>query len=332
LAVIFSAAATAFNGHVGTEGPLTVTIGEVKGVKEYDSPYPVIVSVKNAGSDKIQVMLEVRDLVDEFACVGESRKSISVAGGATETAEFQIASSPGAFAALYPVHVYASFESGGKKQTIHCVQIFETAFVPKEIAAEAPAVVRVPADGAVWLTEVRSQQVLWQYFDKPMVSQPIGWRGSVESSGANFDIYDITRDTTKKSLAMHPTWRGGAGTVFAQYKIKLPDIKPITFSFFNAIRDITPPEPPSDGVTFRVWVGEKAVYEKHTDSKIWLGGKVDLSAFAGQEITLRLESHPAKEGHDLRFGVLGRAGDCLGPSGNGCCAPRAPNPRHSFLI
>ena len=179
------------------------------------------VSVKNAGSDTIAVTLEVRDLVDEFKCVGENRKIVSVAGGKAEAVEFQIASSPGAFAALYPVHVYANFESAGKKQTIHCVQIFETAFVPKKSSAEAPAVVRVPADGAVSLTEVRSQQVLWQYFDKPMVSQPVGWRGSVESSGASFDIYDITRGTTKKSLVMHPTWRGGAGTIFVQYKVQI---------------------------------------------------------------------------------------------------------------
>ncbi len=282
----------AFNGHVGTAGPVTVTIGEVKGVSRYDTPYPVMVSVKNTGGETLSVTMEVRDLVDEFKCVGENRKTISVSGGKTESVQFQIASSPGAFAALYPVHVYASFESGGKKQTIHCVQIFETVFEPKRSIADIADVVTIPADGAVLLTDIRSQQILWQYFDKPMVSQPIGWRGSVESSGANFEIYDITRDTTKKSLAMHPTWRNGAGTIFAQYKIKLPDTKPITFSFSNAIRDITPPEPPSDGVTFRVWVGDKTVYEKHTDSKIWIDGAADLSEFAGQEILLRMECHP----------------------------------------
>lgn len=289
--VILSGVAAAFNGHVITEGPITVTIGEVKGVSQYDTPYPVEVSIKNAGDQTVAVALEVRDLVDEFACVGDNRKSVSVAAGKTESVEFRIASAPGAFAALYPVHVYATFELAGKQQSIHCVQIFATAFEPKK-TADIPAVIVVPADGSVVLTDIRSQQVLWQYFDKPMVSQPIGWRGMVESSGASFDIYDITRGTTKKSIAMHPTWRGGAGTIFAQYKIKLPDTKPITLFFSIAIRDITPPEPSSDGVTFRVWVGDKALFEKHTDSKIWIDDTADLSEFAGREITLRLECHP----------------------------------------
>ncbi len=289
--LLFSSSIHAFNGHIVTEGPITVTIGEVKGVSQYDTPYPVTVSVNNSSGESLAVALEVRDLVDEFACVGDNRKSISVAAGKTESVEFHIASAPGAFAALYPVHVYANFESGGKKQTLHCVQIFETTFEPKK-SADIPAVITVPADGSISVVEVRSQQVLWQYFDKAVVSQPIGWRGMVESSGASFDIYDITRGTTKKSIAMHPTWRGGAGTIFAQYKIKLPDTKPITLSFSNAIRDITPPEPPSDGVTFRVWVGDKILYEKHTDRKIWIDGVADLSEFAGREITLRLECHP----------------------------------------
>ena len=90
---------------------------------------------------------------------------------------------------------------------------------------------------------------------------------------------------------MHPAWRGGAGTIFARYKYRCR-IPSRSVSFSNAIRDIGPPEPSSDGVTFRVWVGEKAIFEKYTDSKSWLGGKVDLSPFAGQEIVLRLESHP----------------------------------------
>ena len=68
--LILSCGAAAFNGHVVTEGPLTVTIGEVEGISQYDTPYPVMVSVKNSGGEAIAVTLEVRDLVDEFICVG----------------------------------------------------------------------------------------------------------------------------------------------------------------------------------------------------------------------------------------------------------------------
>jgi hypothetical protein len=91
---------------------------------------------------------------------------------------------------------------------------------------------------------------------------------------------------------MHPPWRPSGGTIFAEYLLKLPDITPVKLVFANAIRDHTGTEPPSDGVTFRVWAGDEKLFERHTDSKIWIDGQVDLSRFAGKEILLRLESHP----------------------------------------
>ena len=91
---------------------------------------------------------------------------------------------------------------------------------------------------------------------------------------------------------MHPPYRGGAGTMFVDYRLKLPSTTPLKFIFFNAIRDNAATEPKSDGVTFRVWANDKMLYEKHTDSKTWVPGEVDLDKYAGQEILLRLESHP----------------------------------------
>ena len=63
-------------------------------------------------------------------------------------------------------------------------------------------------------------------------------------------------------------------------------------TFYHAIRDSGPKEGRSDGVTFRVWVGDEQIYERHTDSHKWEPGEVDLVRFAGREILLRLESHP----------------------------------------
>ena len=74
------------------------------------------------------------------------------------------------------------------------------------------------------------------------------------------------------------------GTVFVDYRIKLPSTTPIVLSFANAIRDVTPPEPPSDGVTFRVLVDGQVVFDRHTDSRVWVDGHADLSSLAGKEI------------------------------------------------
>ena len=91
---------------------------------------------------------------------------------------------------------------------------------------------------------------------------------------------------------MHPPWKPGGGTILAEYLLQLPTVRPIQLAFANAIRDHTAAEPPSDGVTFRVWAGNEKLFERHTDSKTWLDAEVDLSKFAGRQILLRLESHP----------------------------------------
>jgi hypothetical protein len=38
--------------------------------------------------------------------------------------------------------------------------------------------------------------------------------------------------------------------------------------------------------------GWQLLYERHSDSKVWVPARVDLSDFAGQRITLRIEVHP----------------------------------------
>jgi hypothetical protein len=91
---------------------------------------------------------------------------------------------------------------------------------------------------------------------------------------------------------MHPPWKPRGGTVLAEYLIRLPDVTPIKLVFANAIRDHTATEPPSDGVTFRVWVGDEKLFDRHTLSKHWVDAQVDLSRFARRQVLLRLESHP----------------------------------------
>ena len=98
---------------------------------------------------------------------------------------------------------------------------------------------------------------------------------------------------------MHPPWTPGGGSVYADYLLKLPEIQPLKLTFANAIRDHTEKEPPSDGVLFRAWAsrsvagdGAEQLYQRFTDSKVWVEGEADLSGFAGETILLRLECHP----------------------------------------
>lgn len=294
LSLILASSSFAFNGHVVTEGPLKVTIAEIESPAGIDKAVQVGVTLENSGDSKLDVRLRLAGLVDQWRSVGKNEKRVVVAPGGIAQASFQIVAGQGALAALYPVHIYAAFERNGEPAMAHAIQIFESKLPKVSLAtksAELPVNV-VPANGVLPLCSLDTHRVAWRFYDKPLAYTHIGFHGTVSESMANFARYGVTRGATKQAIVMHPPWKPAGGTVFAEYMVKLPDVKPITLNFANAIRDHTADEPPSDGVTFRVWAGDEKLFERHTDSKIWFEGEADLSRFAGRRILLRLESHP----------------------------------------
>ena len=288
-------ATLAFNGHIVTQGPLKLTIDNIEDVTEYDTPRQVKVTAGNNGSSPLHIQLRMSDLVDEWYAMGETEKHLAVAPGKKAETTFRIAAGKGAFSALYPVHIYATFKHQRQTITAHAVQIFKSNFekaIPSSRKPDEIPTNIVPANGALPLWPLRTNRVTWRYYDKPLVYMPMGWQGSSTESSASFSIHQLNRGTSKHAIDMHPPWRPGGGTIFTEYMLKLPDVVPIKLTFANAIRDHTEQEPPSDGVTFRVWAGDRKLFERHTDSKKWLDGQADLSRFAGKKILLRLESHP----------------------------------------
>ena len=290
------AEALAFTGHVVTEGPLTVAIADIATVTNFDAPQPCAVTLSNSSAAPLVVALEMKGLVDDCRAVGETKRRVTVPAGGRAGASFQFACGRGSFSAHYPVHVEAGFDVNGKAMTARAIQICETDFsaaLQAEAKSAAQPVNIVPSAGAFALAALKIHAVTWSYIGEPLVRLPVGWTGSDAISAASFTRGPMTRGgESRASLQMHPPYRPRAGTVFAEYRLKLPSATPIRLSFFNALRDSTPKEGASDGVTFRVWAGEQKLFERHTDSKTWAPGEADLSAFAGKEIVLRLESHP----------------------------------------
>lgn len=294
---VLSRAAVGFNGHRVTEGPLTLTIEKLGTVTERDVPQDVRVVLDNGGDAALAVALKMRGLVDEWRAVGETEQSVTVEPGGSARATFQIAAGPECLSALYPVHVYATLEHDGKKLTAHAVEVFETDFREADATARAadlgpPPLIIVPKHGAVPLATRPEYRVVWKYYDGPEVAMPVGWEGTHPDSRASFHHGGWERGQTKRAINMHPPYVPGGGSIFAEYRLKLPDAGPIKLEFYNAIRDNGPTEPPSDGVTFRVWADGQVLFERHTGAKEWSPGEADLTPLAGREITLRLESHP----------------------------------------
>jgi len=294
----FAPRACAFDGHVVTEGPLRLTIAELPKVTEYDKPCPVEVTLANSSPSPLKVKLQLTGLVDQWHPVGQTERLVTVGPLATAKASFRIAAGQGAYSALYPVHIEARFDHDSTPRLAHAVQVFQTDFARAPQSLPSPTempVNNLPPDTALPLWTLDTHRLAWAFYEEPLVYTRIGFAGTVPESFASFSRGPVTRGTTKNAICMHPPWKPRGGTVFAEYLLGLPRTTPLKLIFANAIRDNTPAEPPSDGVTFRVWAGREILFERHTASKKWLAGQVDLTRFAGKQLLLRLECHPGPE-------------------------------------
>lgn len=279
---------SAFNGHLVREGALVVSIEEIPAVTNLDQVLPFTVLLTNRGDQPLEVALHMGGLVDETRAVGNTNQVVNVAAGSSGSARFCFAMGQGSHSALYPVHIFASFKEGSSNHTAHAIRIFEAQFPPATTGRVQVKGV-LASGGLLPLNSTLAPEITVQVKD-PIALRP-GFRGSEPRTGASFDYTSVNRGEERFALTMHPPYKGGAGTLFASYKVRLPE-GPSAFYFYNAIRDHTKTEPPSDGVTFRVYVEGEQLFEQHTSSKQWVPGKVDLSRWAGREITLRLETHP----------------------------------------
>lgn len=287
----FGSEGLAWNPPVDTAGPVTLRIGDVGVLKEIEKPIPVEVTISNSADQPISGMLSL-SVTDNWRIQGGESREFSVKGKDSATFSYHVVAGRGTYSALYPIHARAAFQHRKEKFLAHAVLIVRTEAPRQPPALSETTYIR--SAGPVSLWRLRNYRLEWSYFGKEKHQKPIGWSGSDAQCKCSFTRVPSVRRGQREmpALAMHPPWTGGAGTIFANYSLSLPRIQPIRLLFHTAIRDNTPQEPPSDGVTFRVWLGEQKLFERHSDSKHWLKGEVDLSQFAGKKILLRLESHP----------------------------------------
>lgn len=283
----------AFDGHRKASGPLTMEIADVATVSEFDTVREFTVTVTNTSESALGIELRFEATVEECIPRGPTRHTVELAGQTSKTVVFQFSMATNAHSALYPLHVFASGKTSDGEIKAHVIQIFSCDFSAIPTKREMPpTIISLPPQGSLGLASLWQAGVAWQRIQGPLVRLPTGWQGSDRESSAHFGRGPVDRGQVRQALQIHPPYRGGPGTLFAEYRLKLPATTPIELSFHMAIRDHSAAEPPSDGVTFRVWVGEEKLFERHTTAKRWEPGRVDLSRFSGEEIILRLECHP----------------------------------------
>ena len=147
-----------------------------------------------------------------------------------------------------------------------------------------------PIDVKVGLTDLLAEPtgtVGYQHFDGPEHFLGYKWQGFDEPSGVYF--VPETGDDGRAQVFMHCPWRGGTGVSFFDMRLKLPEVTRIRLAIDIALRATAQG---SDGVTYRVLAGGKELFNEFTNARQWEAHEVDLSAYAGKTITLRLEVGP----------------------------------------
>ncbi len=224
---------------------------------------------------------------------GQRQFEVPLAANEVREVSLQVTPATNSHSALYPLHVKVRIKEDAEAAPLHAIAIVEakamTVFEvkPKQVAVVTPS---VPLE-LMRITTGRVEIILDQ---GRTVSLPGGWTGqeAETKTTVSFDQLVTRPPKAAPAIAIHPPFGTGPGKARLTWRVNLPQATPITLSTALSIRDTHAPEPDSDGVTYRVLVDGQGVFEKHSDSKPWEEVRVDLSAFAGKEIDLALESDP----------------------------------------
>ncbi len=307
-----------------TVGPLSVDIAKPGVMQKLDEPLEMTTTLKNALETPLAVTLTFTTIETVvFAETGGKTltKSVEVPAKGQLDVKTSVVGKPGTLSVHYPVYLKAEWTpphlTGTPRpemQTAAVVQPFESTITPnpnwpttnpllgKRIENPAELPLNTIPDGAgLSLADISTYRGFWtldQEKNAQLHFEPVGWQGASKDSAANASRQSMVRGgVSRQSLNMHPPYRKGPGNVGLDYRIKLPNTTPISFSCYAAMRDVdTKVDNPTDGVTFRIVAvdgkDEKIVAEKHVAGTNWEPIDADLTPFAGKDILLRLISDP----------------------------------------
>lgn len=279
-----------------TAGPLTLSITDPGEVTVLGRPLSISVTLKNDGPDKVDGTVRLA-VIDDWSVGDPSTKLFSVGANSTQSLSFEVTPGRGSYSALYPIHAFADFSQGPDRLTAHAILI-------SSVGSSALAAANPVAEQLLKLSQNGRLRLDAPGIFRPSIAErgidpaakPVGWQGADARTGTSVHLLDTDRGGQRHAIAMHPPWREACGEVFLDYRIQLPDQKTVTLAFATAIRDNAPEEPPSDGVEYSVLVNDggafKTLFTRFSAAKRWELADVDLSAYAGREVTLRLMSGP----------------------------------------
>ena len=286
----------AFNPPADTQEQVSLSIEGVPKESPADKTLAFTLRLKNSGAEPVQGTVDVW-LNDDWQMTGSNTFAVSVEPGKAWQAACSATARDRVLTALYPIHACFAFERNNTRIELHPIAVFGAVrpAVPASAAVAAPDIDLAPG---VWgLTRLTPHASAWERNGR-MIPLPDGFDGSEAESGATWFRSDIDLGgQLRRCFSIHPPWRDGHGTLWSDYRLKLPAETPILLRFHTAVREVPPGARGSDGVAFKVRVlaadqTEKELFSRLCDASTWQPAEVDLSAYAGQTVTLRLWNGP----------------------------------------
>ena len=201
---------------------------------------------------------------------------LALATNETRILSFAVRAKPGrALNALYPIHASWTLPGG---EPLHPIAIFRAKDAPPRVsAAKAPS---VPQRGRVRLDKFPA--TVWTEMN-----------GRVEplAGGASFEPAQVAAEGgVRPGFTCHPPWQGGAGVVWRDIPLELPETRPCAIRFATAL--LAEAGLTSDGTEHKVFVVEDGkateVFSRFSAARSWTDGTADLTPWAGKSMTLRL--------------------------------------------
>ncbi|MDD4017401.1 MAG: hypothetical protein PHV28_05600 [Kiritimatiellae bacterium] len=307
-ALVCAVSVFGFSPPVDRQGGVALSIGDFPEKKSdgawsgrkvpTDQPLAFTVTLTNGSAETVSGTVSLW-LNGDWEVSGTNRVFLEARPGASAAVTCAAVAKPSVLNALYPVHARLALELDGKRVELHPVAIFEAI----KLAAAVPAATfaeTVLADGVLRLDSGAACRVSVCQNGKT-VDLGVGFNGMDKASGMHMrHDTSVCGGIPRVGFSVHPPYFGKPGVTWNDFKVSLPAGKPAVLTFFTALRTPLSNKPSSDGTEFKVFVigedkAEKELFTRFSDSRAWEPARVDLGAYAGQSVTVRLWTGPGPQ-------------------------------------
>jgi len=199
-----------FNPAQATNGNLTISIAEIGQLTELEKEIPVIVTLSNKGSEAISGELSL-DVIDQWRIVGEPVQEFNVSPNEQQEIKFICIAENGTYAAHYPIHATAIYETESGTQSLHTVLVTEVtreAVLKSKAFETQQSTLKLDAPGRFSLLSLNDALISFRLGENgEVITMQPERSGSDPTTGTNVDRTYIDRGDQRAVISVHPPWR-----------------------------------------------------------------------------------------------------------------------------